>query len=148
MAVNTVNLEVITPSKLFYKGNVEIVICRTLMGDEGFMAGHSWAVKLLDIGELWIREAGSKTFKIAAVSGGFVDVQEDIVIYTDAAEWSEDIDMEKAKSLHDSALAFIESHGKADLEEDSENLRMAKAALSKAITRMNVAKGGARRKTN
>ncbi|MBR5088014.1 MAG: hypothetical protein IK093_01160, partial [Ruminiclostridium sp.] len=34
-----VNLEIITPSKVFYRGDVELVIVRTLSGDEGFMAG-------------------------------------------------------------------------------------------------------------
>ena len=83
-------LEVITPSKLFYKGEVELVICRTLTGDEGFMANHSWACKLLDVGELWIQEAGAKDFRVAAIAGGYVDVKDYIVIYTDAAEWSGD----------------------------------------------------------
>lgn len=54
----SVQLEVITPSKLFYKGEVG-VITRTLQGDEGFMADHAkWACKLLDTGELWFREVG------------------------------------------------------------------------------------------
>ena len=54
MAVNSVKLEIITPSKLFYRGEVDLVIVTTLSGDEGFMAGHCWGCKLLDIGELWI----------------------------------------------------------------------------------------------
>ena len=44
----SVLLEVITPSKLFYKGEVEIIMVRTASGEEGFMAGHTWACKLLD----------------------------------------------------------------------------------------------------
>ena len=97
---NSVKLEVITPSKLFYSGEVELVIVTTLTGDEGFMANHSWATKLLDVGELWIQEKGKTydEFKVAAVSGGFIDVKESIVIFTDAAEWSEDIDMERVLS--------------------------------------------------
>ena len=41
----SMTLEVITPSKLFYKGEVQLVIVRTLTGDEGFMPRHTWAVK-------------------------------------------------------------------------------------------------------
>ena len=52
---SSVRLEIITPSKKFYQGDVELVIVRTLEGDEGFMKGHAWACKLLDIGEMWIR---------------------------------------------------------------------------------------------
>ena len=52
---SSVRLEIITPSKKFYQGDVELVIVRTLEGDEGFMKGHAWACKLLDIGEMWIQ---------------------------------------------------------------------------------------------
>ena len=57
-------LEVITPSKLFYKGDVEIVIVRTLEGEEGFMADHSWACKLLDVGELWFLRLERKNIRL------------------------------------------------------------------------------------
>lgn len=136
-------LEVITPSKLFYKGEVEIVICRTLSGDEGFMANHSWACKLLDVGELWIKEVGSKDYKIAAISQGFIDIKDYIVIYTDAAEWSSDIDMEKAMSEKERAEHWL---AKPHTKEERNEVMLAKIALAKSITRMNVSEGGARRK--
>ena len=87
--VRSVKLQVITPSSLFYEGEIELVIVKTLTGEEGFMAHHAWACKLLAEGKLRIREAGTKGLKTAMISGGFIDVMEDIVIYTDAAEWGE-----------------------------------------------------------
>jgi len=134
-------LEVITPSKLFYKGEVELVIVRTLTGDEGFMPGHTWAVKLLAAGELWFQEAGSKDFKIAALAGGFVDVKENIVIFADAAEWPEDIDLARAE--HEKELA--EDWLRHPSNDDSEVAR-AKIAIAKSLTRMHVQAGGHRRK--
>ena len=94
---SSVRLEIITPSKKFYQGDVELVIVRTLEGDEGFMKGHAWACKLLDIGEMWIQEKGAakNSYKVAAIAGGFIDVKDTIIIYTDAVEWAEDIDMER-----------------------------------------------------
>jgi F0F1-type ATP synthase, epsilon subunit (mitochondrial delta subunit) len=83
----TFTLEIVTPEKRFYSGEVETVIARTLTGEEGFLANHIWACKLLDSGVLKIREAGSKELKRADISGGFVDVHGDILIYTDSAEW-------------------------------------------------------------
>ena len=83
----TFRLEIVTPVNRFYSGEVETVITRTLAGEEGFLANHIWACKLLDSGVLKIREAGSKELKLADISGGFVDVHGDILIYTDAAEW-------------------------------------------------------------
>ncbi|MCL1809483.1 MAG: F0F1 ATP synthase subunit delta, partial [Clostridiales bacterium] len=76
-------LEIVTPEKLFYYGEADIVIARTLTGEEGYMAGHIWACNLLETGELWFRESGSKDFKVAAISGGFVDVRDYILVFTD-----------------------------------------------------------------
>ncbi len=141
----TVRLEVMTPSKVFYRGKVELVIVRTLEGDEGFMAGHSWACKLLDIGELWIQEEGKSQdeFRVAAIAGGFVDVKDSIIIYTDAAEWSEDIDMERVLSEKAKAEDWLTHETKHDPNE----IARAKIAIAKAITRMHVAEGGARRRS-
>lgn len=141
----TVRLEVMTPSKVFYRGKVELVIVRTLEGDEGFMAGHSWACKLLDIGELWIQEEGKSQdeFRVAAIAGGFVDVKDSIIIYTDAAEWSEDIDMDRVLSEKAKAEDWLTHETKHDPNE----IARAKIAIAKAITRMHVAEGGARRRS-
>ena len=144
MATNSVRLEVITPSKLFYRGEVDLVIVTTLDGDEGFMAGHVWACKLLDVGELWIQEkgAGKDEWRVAAVAGGFIDVKDSIVIYTDAVEWSEDIDMERVLSEKAKVEDWLGKHPVA--EEDSEEMQNAKLMLAKAEVRTNVADGGHR----
>ena len=137
----SMQLEVITPSKLFYKGDVELVIARTLNGDEGFMAGHTWAVKLLDAGELWFQEAGSKDFKIAALAGGFIDVKDNIVIFTDAAEWPEQIDLERAQHEKEMAEDWLRHPSEDDAE-----IAKAKMAIHKSLTRMHGKAGGHRRK--
>ena len=141
---NSVRLEVITPSKLFYRGEVELVIVTTLDGDEGFMAGHVWACKLLDVGELWIQEKGAakNEWRVAAVAGGFIDVKDSIVIYTDAVEWSEDIDMERVLSEKAKVEDWLGKHPDAD--EESAEMQNAKLMLAKAETRSNVAEGGKR----
>ncbi|MDD4564035.1 MAG: ATP synthase F1 subunit epsilon [Eubacteriales bacterium] len=137
----SMQLEVITPSKLFYKGEVELVIVRTLTGDEGFMAGHTWAVKLLDAGELWFQEAGSKDFRVTAIAGGYIDVKDNIIIFTDAAEWPEDIDVERAQREKEKAENWLKNPS----DDDSEIAR-AKIAILKSLTRMRVKEGGHRRK--
>ena len=144
MATNSVRLEVITPSKLFYRGEVDLVIVTTLDGDEGFMAGHVWACKLLDVGELWIQEKGAAKdeWRVAAVAGGFIDVKDSIVIYTDAVEWSEDIDMERVLSEKAKVEDWLGKH--PDAEEDSAEMQNAKLMLAKAEVRTNVADGGHR----
>ena len=137
----SMRLEVVTPEKLFYKGDVELVIVRTLTGDEGFMAGHIWAVKLLAAGELLIQEAGAKDFKIAALAGGYIDVKDNIVIFTDAAEWPEEIDLARAQNAKQRAEDRLRSPKADDLD-----IKRAQIALQKSLTRMRVKAGGYRRK--
>ena len=84
------SLEIVTPEAQFYTGEAEIVIVRTLSGEEGFMAEHAWACKLLGKGELRFREPCSKEHRYAQISGGFVDVRDEILIFTDSAEWGEE----------------------------------------------------------
>lgn len=140
---NSIKLEIITPSKLFYRGFVELVIVTTLEGDEGFMYGHSWACKLLDIGELWIQEdgAGPDEFRVAAIAGGFIDVKDSIIIYTDAVEWAEDIDMERVLSEKAKAEDWLTKHKD---DGDPNDVILAKAAITKAVTRSHVAGGSHR----
>jgi F-type H+-transporting ATPase subunit epsilon len=137
----TIKLEVITPSKKFYSGEVELVIARTLSGEEGFMAGHAWACKLLDVDALWIREAGQKEFRVAALAGGFIDVKDTIIIYTDAAEWQEDIDKQRALASKEAAERWMATEQKHDPNE----IARAQIVIAKAISRMKVADSGKRR---
>ena len=143
--MNSFRLEVMTPSKLFYRGEVDMVIVTTKDGDEGFMAGHVWACKLLEVSELWIQEkgAGKDEWRVAAVAGGFVDMKDSMVIYTDAVEWSEDIDMERVLSEKAKAEDWLVNNPDAD--ENSEEVQTAKLILAKAETRAGVAEGGKRR---
>ena len=101
MANKSFWLDVVTPSKKFYSGEVEEVIITTQAGKEGFMAKHSWTCKILDAGELWIRELGSAPdeWKIASAAGGFVDVKENMVIYTDAIEWDKGPDRRRTRII-------------------------------------------------
>lgn len=138
---NTVKLEIVTPTKRFYRGDVELVIARTVTGEEGFMAGHSWAVKLLDIGELWIREPGAEanTYKLAAIAGGFIDVKDSIIIYTDSAEWSKEIDVARIES----ELAEADEWFKANEETAPDyELNRVREIVKKNLNRKQVAAGG------
>jgi len=138
----TVKLEIVTPECLFYSGDVNLVIVRTLSGDEGFMAGHTWACKILDVGELWFQEAGSKEYKFLAAAQGFIEVRDSILVFLDAAEWPADIDLERASGEKERAELWLQQHQSE--EEDEELIIEAKASLQKQLSRMKIAKGGIR----
>lgn len=80
-------LEVITPEKLIYSGEIEMLIVKTLEGMEGFMAGHTWACKLLaEDGLIKIRKKGEKEFTLIKTKNGYVDIKDHFVVYTDDAK--------------------------------------------------------------
>ncbi|MDR1815934.1 MAG: F0F1 ATP synthase subunit delta [Clostridiales Family XIII bacterium] len=85
--------EIVTPEARFYKGDAEIVIVKTTSGEEGFMANHVWGVKLLAggagaAGELRFKEPGGSE-RAATIEGGFIDVKDRILVFTDSAAWAE-----------------------------------------------------------
>ena len=138
---NTVKLEIVTPEKHFYRGEVELVIARTLNGDEGFMAGHTWGCKLLDIGELWIREpeAEANTYKLAAVGGGFIDIKESIIIFADSIDWKKDIDVDRAKREKEAAEDWLRKNEESAPEYEVKRVRN---EMKKCEMRLQVAEGG------
>jgi F-type H+-transporting ATPase subunit epsilon len=81
------SLKIVTPEKLFYEGEVEMVVVKATSGEEGFMADHTWACKLLVPGSVRFKEIGAPDFRTATVIGGFVDVRDNTLIYVDTAEW-------------------------------------------------------------
>lgn len=131
----TFKVEVITPERIFYEGDVEMVIVRTTLGYEGFMANHAWACKLLGTGIMRLKEHDAKEFKHAAVTGGFIDVKDRVTIFTDAAEWPDEIDLDRAESKLNEAKNAI----KKDIGD--RELQIAKLSIEKALNRVKLKSG-------
>ena len=87
MAANRFLLEIVTPQQLFYSGEVEMVIVEEASGQEGYMAGHSLALKRLEKGEVKIREAESKETRTVLIPGGHIHVGKTMAINTRYANW-------------------------------------------------------------
>lgn len=127
----TFKLEVITPERLFYEGDAEMVIVRTTLGYEGFLANHAPACKLLGTGIMRIKEEGEKDFKHASTTGGFIDVKDNIfTIYADAAEWPEEIDLDRQERKLEEAQSILET------STDEQDLRLARHSIEKALNRV------------
>ena len=105
------------------------------------MAGHQWATKLLDIGELRIKEEDKDQYLRAAVAGGFIDVKDSIVIYTDAAEWAQDIDANRAQIAKERAEKWLADNPE---EDEAEQLKR-EAALRRAVTRLTIYEAGTKK---
>ena len=109
------------------------------------MKVHAWACKLLDIGEMWIQEKGAakNSYKVDAIAGGFIDVKDTIIIYTDAVEWAEDIDMERVNAEKSRAEEWLRDH---EADGTPDEILRARTSIAKAELRADVAGGGRRRK--
>lgn len=126
---STYHLEVVTPDRAFFDGDVEMIIVRTTEGDMGIMKNHEPTVAPVSIGAIRIKVDGQ--FMVAAVAGGFVSVDEErTTVVTDAAEWVADIDIDRAKAALERA--------KKRLEMDSTEIDVlrAKMAVAKATNRI------------
>lgn len=126
-------LEIVTPERLFFNGEVEMVIARGVEGDIGILKGHEPFVTPLQIGTIKIRIDGQ--FKLAAISQGYMQVtKEKVVILVDTAEWPEEIDVNRAERARERAEKRLQ-HKTADLD-----ILRAEIALKKATARLGVAK--------
>ncbi len=128
------HIEIVTPDKHFFNGDVQMCVLRTTEGDMGILYDHAPMVVPLSTGKIRIRI--NNEFKVAACSGGFANIEPDhVVIVTDCAEWADEIDVERAQCACERAKKRL-----ANITPDIDVLR-AELALKKAINRINVAKG-------
>ncbi|MEW6154412.1 MAG: ATP synthase F1 subunit epsilon [Actinomycetota bacterium] len=123
-------VELVSPERILFQGDAEMVICRTLGGGEiAFLTGHAPFLGALAIAPVKILTVDGKT-EVAAVHGGFVEVQDNLVtILSDVAELASQVDVERARKAKDAA----ERHGHT--LEDTEG----EAALRRAHVRLEVA---------
>ena len=128
----TFHLKVLTVDRVFFDGEVDRIIVRTTQGDVGILPNHVNYLAALGIGGLTIMANG--TTRIAAVSGGFVDVsREQTVILARTCEWADEIDLNRAQEAESRAKAKLQQQ-LSDHEQD-----LASVKLKKAVNRIRIA---------
>ena len=90
-------VELVSPERILYSGEADMVIARSAGGEIAFLTGHAPFVGTLGIGRVVIRETGGGT-TVAAVHGGFVEVKDNhVTILSDVAELADQIDTGRAR---------------------------------------------------
>ena len=121
-------VELVSPERILWSGEADVVVARTSEGDIAFLTGHSPFIGALGIGAVSIH-ATDGTEERAAVHGGFVEVSEyRVTIFSDVAELAGDIDAARARRA-------LEEAERRDRSEDAE----AEAALRRARLRVELA---------
>lgn len=130
--MSTFLLEIVTPERIVYSEQVDMVVVRGVEGELGILANHIPLVTPLRIDAARIKKDGKE--EVLAVNGGFIEVRKDkVVILAESAELPDDIDVERAQA----AKARAEQRLQAARQENIDFLR-AKLSLQRAINRLNV----------
>ncbi len=131
--MSTFPLEIVTPDRLFFNDEVERVIVRGAEGDLAILKNRAPLVTPLKIGKIRVFKDGEE--KVATCVGGYVKVtKEKTTIITDACEWPEEIDVERAEEAKKRAEERLEK------KPESLDVARAEAALKRALNRLDVAK--------
>ncbi|MDR5659710.1 ATP synthase F1 subunit epsilon [Serpentinicella sp. ANB-PHB4] len=124
-------LEIVTPDRVFFDEEVTMVVVRTDDGDVGLMSDHIQMASRIPIGRVKIKKDGE--ILGASVASGFIKVGLDkTTIITDAAEWPDEIDPERAEAAKERAEKRLQQ------KTEDVNTRRAEIALNKALNRIYV----------
>ena len=127
------HLEIRTPEKLIYEGDVTSVQAPGAEGNFQILAGHIPFLTALDVGEIRIRES-SDTPQLMATTGGVFEVlRTGVTALVETAEWASEIDVSRAEEARDRAQEQLAANA-SDL-----NRPRAEAALARAKNRIKVA---------
>ncbi len=126
-------LRIITPERVFYEGDIDMVEFNTTEGEVGVLLGHIPMTVVIKPGILTITEAEGT--KEAALHSGFAEIlPEEVVILAEVVEWPSEIDAERAEAAKQRAEERIRSHT------PETDMARAETALLRAIARISVLK--------
>lgn len=129
-------LEIVTPEKLIYTGDIDELSVNTSSGQIGILPHHVNLFTKVLPGEVVIKIGGREQF--LAITGGFLEVKENKVsILADYAVQAEDIKVEKALEAQKRAEEIIRKKDEGISEED---FAIAQADLRRALLELHVSK--------
>lgn len=130
--MTTFHLDIVTPEKTVYSGEIVHFQAPGVDGSFGVLARHQPMLSALGIGRVGFREADG-TERVLALGGGFANVSTDgATILAEAAEFGDEIDVERARAARDRAQDRLNNRT-PDVDADR-----AQAALTRALWRLRV----------
>lgn len=129
---NKIRLDIVTPERMIFSEDVDMVIARATDGDIGILPGHAPLIAGLQIWPL--RLVKDETEEQIALCGGFIEVQpEKITILAVNGEMPCEIDISRAEAA--------KSRAEARLKEPAPEIDVERAemALRRALMRLQVA---------
>ncbi len=128
------HLRIITPDRLFYEGDAEMVEFNTTEGEIGVLPGHIPMTVIVKPGILVISEKGGEE-KEAALHAGFAEILPDgVTILAEIIEWPNEIDEQRAEDAMNRAKERLASRT------PETDIARAETALLRAVARIEVLK--------
>jgi F-type H+-transporting ATPase subunit epsilon len=132
------HLEIVTPERRAYEGDVDEVIVPGSEGELGILPHHAPLISLLGEGVLRLKRGGEE--EQFAIFGGFLQVRPDrVVVLAETADLASEIDLERAERARREAERVIEGGFV-----EPADLASARAALQRALIRIRLAEHGPR----
>ena len=122
-------VQLVSPERILFSGEADMVVTRTLDGEVAFLAGHAPFIGALGEHVARVHLSDGNVQRVA-VHGGFVEVSANrCTLLSDVAELPDHIDVERARRAREAAEARLREG------DDTE----AEAALRRAMVRLEVA---------
>ncbi len=130
---DTLRLQVVTPDRTFYEGDVTMVELTTTEGQIGVYPKHIPLTCVIAPGVLYIHE--DSEIRKAALISGFVEILPDqVTIMAEDAEWPDQIDAKRAEEARIRAERRIKDNIAGT------DIGRAEMALNRALSRLNAIK--------
>ena len=131
--MSTFQFEIVTPTRILDKGQVNYVRCSGMDGSFGVMANHLEGIIALSIGEIKVTIDGKEEY--LATSGGYTEItDEKMQLLVESVEGTDEIDMDRAKRSLERAQVRKEKHSP---EIDGARVEV---SLYRALIRLRVAR--------
>lgn len=125
------NLEIITPEKSVFKGQVDSITIPGSLGSFQVLKNHAPLISNFEVGVISVKKNGE--VNRFTTSGGTVEVKDnDVLVLADTAEKLDQIDINRAEQAKKRAEERLIKKHEADIDE-----ARAQAALQRAVNRLN-----------
>ena len=123
-----IRLRILTPARELLDKEVDMVSFKSTEGELGILPGHSPLTCVLSYSVMRIKNGSEMLY--ASVMSGFAEIMDNcITILSDAAEWPDEIDVERAQAARERASRIIEKGDSIDAEKAKLDLRRATVRL-------------------
>jgi len=125
----TFRLEIVTPEKMIFSDDVNVVLAWGVEGQLGILPYHAPLMTMLQPGDLVIRKGTQEDY--LTISGGFLEVRPDkVVILADACERAAEIDVTRAEEAKKRAQEALKG------AKTTVDTATAEAALRRSLARL------------